>query len=153
MYNVDGIIYRIFAVGGIIFLLFVGCFFIVKPWTIKSEKEKNKRRKKILEMITLTVGLIWAVCTICFYSYKSFNPKIESYTGAFVREYRDSTVAPPLPFTSAYVFDGYKGKDRRFYIDSSSKKAIYPEDFSEGKMYIIYYEKDTKIIVGVEEVD
>ena len=82
------------------------------------------------------------------------NPKVESYTGYFVEEYRDSRVSPPLPYTFAYVFcDGSSNPKPIYHMDVFSKREIYPEDFIEGQWYTIYYVDliDSDAIVGVEE--
>ncbi len=87
-----------------------------------------------------------------YFSYKTVMPDIVSCEGAFVYEYRDSRVAPPLPLTAGYVFDVVDEEDNLvFYLDVYSKKKIYPYEFIENKTYKVYYEKDTKIIVGIEE--
>lgn len=74
---------------------------------------------------------------------------VSSYDGRFVEYYRTSVVAPPLPFTSKYVFLNDKGEKQICYLDSFSKKKIIPFQLEEGKKYTIFYETGTNIIVQV----
>ena len=46
--------------------------------------------------------------------------------------------------------DGEKGS-KGFTLDIISKKKIYPSEFKKGKVYRIYYEERTNIIVKVED--
>lgn len=42
---------------------------------------------------------------------------------------------------------------KAFYLDSFSKKNIIKQDFKKGDIYCVYYEKGSRIIVGIEYID
>ena len=144
MFNYSGIIYRIWGVCGIILLIGVICLLIRKP---KGDKFKIKHYK--VELFTIVFAIVLGL----IYISRIIFPSVSSYTGEFIEKHRNSRVAPPLPFTSEYVFLNANGKNPKFYLDSFSKKNIYPFDFEEGKQYTIYFDEFTKVIVRVEIVD
>lgn len=140
MLNYDGIIYRIWTVGGIlvllgITLLLMGCF-----------GSKSHRDKKLLR--AALVSLITAVLITAFFLFKLFNPAVASHEGHFIRSNRKSGA----PFQYEFVFSTTNPKDPNpvFYLDSFSKRKIFPSEFDKNVRYRIYYEETTKIILGVE---
>lgn len=143
-YNIDGILYRVYATGGICLILGIVCL-------ILSKNRKQSKRIKV-DFIIAVMMIIFAFAYIGSHIYMSINPSILMNEGYFVEVYRDSTAAPPLPFTYKYRFTSSSNKNRVFYLDSFSKKDIYPEDFLEGEKYRIFYEKNTNIILKVEEI-
>lgn len=142
MFNYSGIAYRIFAVGLIIILF--ALLVLILPKFINLQKFNTKH------IIVGIVILIFGIGYVAFFSYKLISPNIQKYEGIYIREYRNSTVAPPLPFTTTYIFDDGSGNPKPgFHLDNFSKKSIFNRDFNKTQKYTIYYEKDTKIIVGV----
>ena len=116
------------------------------------EKKHDDSEKKSIRNACIILGV--GVIASLLFLVDIVNPKVESYTGYFVREYRDSQVSPPLPYTFAYVFcDGSSNPKPIFNLDIFSKKEIYPEDFVENQWYTIYYVDliDSSTIVAVEE--
>lgn len=144
MFNFSGIIFRLWGVCGIMFLLGAILILIEKPW-----KKKFSFRNNIVQI--LTIG--FSICLGLFYVSRLIFTDVSSYTGVFVSSNRDSSVAPPLPVTFEYVFDGNSEKNKVFYLDVFSKKEIFPDEFKENVRYTIYYDTLTSVIVRVEAED
>ena len=142
MYNLSGIAYRIWGVCGIISLM---CLI-----TVITSIWNEKKRKEII--IVCVVAFLY--CCIDGFNYFSIlqNPDIQVFEGAYCEGYRDSRVAPPLPFTSCYRFVDTEGNNGNFYLDTFAKKEIYYEDFVVGDLYRVYYESETDIIVKIDHI-
>lgn len=145
MYNLNGILYRLFATCFVLFILGAIVLIISKFWD-KEKADIACMRGAILSIVIILVGS-------SFYIYKYVNPTIEIHEGYFVEEYRDSSVAPPFPFSYCYVFTDGDNLKPSYYMDVFSRKDIYPDDFSTECRYRIYYEESTGIIVRVEQID
>lgn len=143
MYNFSGIYYRIWAVWGILFLMGVVAILFVKPW--------SKKIFRIKDYIFGIICILFALCmsTICI--CKIIFPHVSSYTGEFIDTHRNSRVAPPLPFTSEYVFWNGEEKKQVFYLDSFSKKEIFPCELELGDTYVVYFDEFTNVIVKIEK--
>ena len=141
MYNFSGIIYRIWAVCGIIFVLGMFLFLMEKPW-------KNGLKAK--DCKTAIIVMACAICMGLVYTSRIIWPDVSSYTGDFIESHRNSRVAPPLPFTIQYTFWNGEGLRKVFYLDISSKEEIFPYEFKEGKEYTIYFDEFTNVIVKVD---
>lgn len=142
MYTFSGIVYRIWAVAVIFFLIGVGC--IVRSRIGKMDFDKEC-------CLIGTFGVLFGIfLAICYTMYIVF-PNVNSFHGVFYKEYSNSRVAPPLPFTIEYNFYDDSSEIRVCYLDVFSKKEIIPEGFILDEEYIIYYEANTKVIVGVEK--
>lgn len=142
MFFYGGIIYRIWAVSGVMFLLGVVCIAIEKPWS------------KPFRIQNYTVGillLIFSLLSCTFYVSRVISPHIQCYEGEFIGENRDPRVAPPLPLTYKFVFSNGDNKDQPFYLDVISRRKIIPSGFSPHKTYRVFYDGLTLIIVKVEE--
>ena len=139
--NYSGIIYRIWAVGGAMVLLGIACLLV-------SGIRTKSFSKQCFWAGVLCV--VYGLGTAVYYVAQLVSPDVASLHGVFYEEYRNSRVAPPLPFTMEYSFYDENNDSRVFYLDVLSKKKIIPEGFLEDKEYIIYYETSTNIIVGVE---
>ena len=138
MDNYNGIIYRIGAVAGPILIL--GILLIV----IAFRKPMPQKKWEILFAVgVISVSLIFGG----WYLYKSLNPVILCQSG-YISEIRRYN---KVPFTNAYIFLDDKNEKKTFYLDSFSKKKIMTKNFEENHEYQIFYEKDTKIIVRVED--
>ncbi|MBE6882049.1 MAG: hypothetical protein E7489_03500 [Ruminococcaceae bacterium] len=147
-YNYSGILYKLIAPCGIFFWGGIVILLLNKFW----EKKHDDSEKKSIRNACIILGV--GVIASLLFLVDIVNPKVESYTGYFVEEYRDSQVSPPLPYTFAYVFcDGSSNPKPIFNLDIFSKKEIYPEDFVENQWYTIYYVDliDSSTIVAVEE--
>ena len=144
MYRLDGLLYRVFCVGGIILIVSVILLLLSKFW--------DKRRLNRSDLRIAIFGIVLSLIYCGAYVYKIINPDILAYQGYFEEAYRDSRVAPPIPATYAYVFSFYESK-KAFYLDSFSKKNIIKQDFKKGDIYCVYYEKGSRIIVGIEYID
>lgn len=141
MFDVSGIIYRMIAVGGMMLLLALALL-VLSAYVAA----KHKRGYRLWGVIILVLAVLYG----SYFGYKALRPTVEIHEGYLEKEYRDSRVAPPLPFTHAYVFTN-KGDDMpRFYLDTFSKKEIFGEELISGVLYRVYYEKDTRIILKVE---
>lgn len=143
MWNFGGILYRVWAVGGIILLLGVACLLVSK-----IGREDFNKDCCIAGVFCSAVG----IAAIVYFLFCMFFPQVSSIHGTFTQTYRNSRVAPPLPFTYEYKFyddDGFAGV---FYLDTFTRKEIIPEDFILNQEYIVYYEARTNVIVGAEMV-
>lgn len=143
MWNFNGIVYRIWAVAGLIILLGVACLLISKI----GKKDFNKECCSVGILCTLG-GIAFAI----YYASCVFSQQVSSFQGTFYETYRNSRVAPPLPFTMEYRFYDANDTSQVFYLDIFSMKEMIPEDFVLGKEYTIYYETNTNVIVGAKEV-
>ena len=139
--NYSGIIYRIWAVGGAIVLLGIACLLV------SGIRTKSFSKQCFLAGV---LCVVYGLGTAVYYIAQLVSPDVASIHGIFHEEYRNSRVAPPLPFTMEYSFYDVNNDSRVFYLDVLSKKEIIPEGFLENKEYVIYYETSTNIIVGVE---
>lgn len=115
-----------------------------KPWR-QGFKIKQCKAGILLVLFAICFGLV-LISRIVF-------PDVSDYTGTFVETYRDSAVAPPLPFTDADIFWNGEGKKEPVYLDIFSKKEIFPNEFIEGKEYKVYFDSFTKVIVKVEIIE
>ena len=143
MYNFSGILYRIWGVCGTILVIGLICILFEKPWA------KNFKLQDKFGLVMIVI----AICLSLIYVSKIVFPDVSSYTGEFVYSHRNSRVAPPLPFTTKYVFWNGEGKKQPFYLDSFSKKEIFPYEFESGQKYTIYFDEFTNVIVRVEIID
>lgn len=146
MYNFSGLIYRIWAVGG---MLWIPGIILLLLGKFAPNIFKNKREFYITSLMAIIVGLGVSI----FFLIKIFTPTIEIHRGIYLEKYRNSRIAPPLPLTMEYHFLNEEGQKKSFYLDALSEKKIIPEGLTEGYVYEIYYEKSTKIIVRVESID
>lgn len=115
----------------------------------KLSKRNISLKNCKIEFLLIALGIAFCI----FYVSRIVFPNVSSYTGKFVDSHRDSTEAPPIPVTSKYTFWNGEGKKKVVYLDTFSKKKIYPLDFEKGKMYTVYYDELTKVIVRVEVND
>lgn len=143
MYCYDGILYRIWAVCGVMFLLGVICILIEKPW------------RDTFRMRNCSIGILLLACSIfsgIVYISRIAYPQVLYYEGEFVEENRNSRVAKPLPLTQEYIFSNENDeKNQAFYLDGISGKKILPTGFSRRQTYRVYYDKLTRVIVKVED--
>ena len=143
MWNFGGILYRVWAVGGIILLLGLACLLVSK-----IGREDFNKDCCIAGVFCSVVG----IAAMIYFLFCMFFPQVSSIQGTFTQEYRNSRVAPPLPFTYEYTFyddDGFAGA---FYLDTFTRKESIPQGFILNEEYIVYYEARTNVIVGVEMV-
>lgn len=139
MYNVGGLLYRALVIGLIILLSGILILLCSKFWNHNLIKKK--------EFVIAIIIIIFAILYMMFYFYKAYSPIIAYHEGYLSREYRD------FGMTYAYCFSNGDEKKLTFYLDIFSKKKIYISDFSQEIKYKIYYERDTYIILGVEEIE
>lgn len=60
--------------------------------------------------------------------------EVRSVDCMFVEEYRDSSVAPPLPYTNGYVFEEVgKANSIIVYLDVFSAKRLFLRRLFQGK--------------------
>ncbi len=141
MYDFSGIYYRILSTCGIMFLMAIILILFQKPWSKSFDIKKCK---------FAIFAIILATCSTVFYVSRIVSPDVSIYTGEFVESRRTSSSASPLPFNNKYVFWNGEGKKPIFYLDSFSKKEICPSGLEEGKVYTVYYDTWTDIIVAVK---
>lgn len=141
--NYSGIVYRIWAVAGVIVLLGVADLLVCGIRTKSFSKSC---------FYAGVLAVLFGLGTAAYYANCRLNPKVESVQGVFYEEYRNSRVAPPLPFTMEYTFSNADGVLETFYLDVLSKKEIIPEGFQKGEEYLVSYEARSNIILGVEPI-
>lgn len=156
MYDLSGLEYRLFSVGLISLFCGLVCFIIsihsnnIKRIQNKSTKKSHfNKEATILGVLFVCISLIYSG----YYIFKIHQPIVCIHEGYFVEEYRNSRVAPPLPFTVQYTFTNNNQSNRKFYLDVFSKSKIYDKEFEKNSKYLIYYEEDTNIIVKVDKVE
>lgn len=111
-------------------------------------KEDFKKDVCIAGILCVIGGIVFGID----YASSLLSPEVRSFQGVFFQSCRNSRVAPPLPFTWEYSFCSSDGSKILVYLDTFTMKEIIPEDFTLNEEYIVYYEEDTKVIVGVEKV-
>lgn len=158
MYNLNGLVYTsriLFIIAGIFILGTLAFFFFEKKKiTLKKEKEANKRKVEKLRKkekrikIEVISALCLPLCLISFagfYAYKSHNPTI-AYQDLYYL-YRSSYRGD-----IDYIFTVNKNS-KKLSFKMPNKEEIYPDNFSKENSYRVYYEKSTKYIVRIEEID
>lgn len=152
MYDYSGIVFRIWSMCGILsgFIIFTIIFGIIIDIAMHK---KIKIKAKIKEHKTLLIILLLCILYALFLYSRIIFPNVESYTGEFIDSHRNSRVAPPLPVTWEYVFWNGEGYKEAFYLDTFSKRKIYPYEFEENHKYRIYYDSITEVIVRVEDIE
>lgn len=157
MLNYSGLMYRVTHTGAVIIAL--GLFsltiylYLDYSKSRKNSKKKRQQKRHKKDMICVLVCVLIGALYCANYLYKIHNPQVAEFVGIFCYDHRDSTAAPPFPYTLAYTFlpeinDGFH-KDE-FYLDVATRKEILPEGFEEGQLYRIYYEESCKVILGVD---
>ncbi|WP_418463359.1 hypothetical protein [Frisingicoccus sp.] len=142
MYNLDGIYYymtaKVFAylAGGILGLLL----------SRFCKYSKNEIRVLIVGGILL---IVFSAKQFIFYRQVLQNPEICFFEGQYKEEHRSHDVV----WAMDYGFVRDNGDRKWVHLDYKTKKNIFPEDFEKGPQYRIYYEKETNIIVKVEELE
>lgn len=125
-----------FGVGGLLILI--------------ASRFWNHNKRHIGKMVAglLLVGFC-IFLSVSNYIPACINPKISIFRGAYVESDKPSKFDV---MTEHHFFskDGEKG-GKGFTLDIISKKKIYPSEFKKGKVYRIYYEERTNIIVKVED--
>ncbi len=146
MYCFSGIWFRMVACGGFFLLGGIAVLLLSKFWNASLFI-----KKKFYKGVVIT---LFAIGYILYYVFLLVSPSISCVTGHFVESLRDSRVAPPWPVTWAYVFDTGDALKQEYYIDSFSKRKIFPtEVLNSNFVYRIYYEERTKIILRIEECE
>lgn len=141
MYNFSGLLFRIWGVCGIIFLLGLFLLLCEKPWSATFTIKNCK-----FSLMLICVSLILCI----FYISRIISPSISTYRGEFIKEQRNSRVAPPLPVTYEFVFNDGSKNNKVFYLDVFSKNDWLVYDFIEGQEYVVYYDTFTKVILRIE---
>ena len=139
MYNTSGILYRVFSIGIILLI----CAIIILMLSLFWNYHKKRMTCFILSIITF----FFSISCVAFYSYKSLNPDVIYFEGYLSRSSRD------FALSYDYVFFDDSDNSITLHLDSLSKKSIYPNEFQNKKKYRLYYDKQTRIIVKVEELN
>ena len=140
MYNYSGIVYRLWAVCGVFAIIGVLCILFAWIGTNKPDR-RGVGIGTAMIILSLMMSIKYIGCLL--------NPEVESFTGTLYEITRDSTEAPPLPFTMEYSFFDENGNPHSFYLDTFSKKNMLSSDFVVGTEYEICYDTKTNIIVDV----
>lgn len=141
MYDFSGIVFRLWGVCGIMFLLGVIGLLLSEPW-----KKGYRFKDDWVGWISIACSVVLAIVL----ASRILFPDVSVHTGAFLSSARNSRAAPPLPVTREYVFENPGERHKCFYLDAFSMKKVFPQEFECGEVYTIYYDKLTKVIVGVE---
>ena len=141
MYNTYGLLYRVFIPGIPLILFFVLSLLII----LKGKKKKKKKT----EVVFFLFEIVFTIGYTCFFAYNAYKPNIDFVEGYYLR-FRQTSV---VPFSHDFVFDiDNEELHPSFHMDNFSRKKIYPNEFSKKIKYRVYYEKNTKIIVKIEEI-
>ena len=142
MNNLRGLYYCLWTNTGIFLLMAIICFLVSRFWNQKKRDKKG--------VLAGSLAILVSLFMIIRYGSAVISPEIQTYEGYFLRQNSVSRVAP---FTKEYVFLDPDDPDPGFYLDTFSKKEIFPQEFDEETLYRIYYEESTKVIVRVEKVE
>lgn len=152
MIDLSGIWYRVYAEVPLIFLTGV----IIFAFDIAAIRKKHKKGIKagIENTLSCLIGLA-AICgsvILCaHYVQIATTPDVSSMDCIFLEQYRDSMVAPPLPFTDGYVFREMDEADSTIvYLDCFSAKKIVPQELLKREKYTVWYTSSENIIVRLE---
>ncbi len=149
MMNLSGIWYRIYT--EVPFWFLCGAIILIIDFFTIKKRRKTGKRIGLETNISCFIGIAAIIASsviLAHYIHTISSPDIKSIDCVFIEEYRDSTVAPPLPFTNGYIFrEVGKSNSIVVYLDTFSAKNIITEDLVEGKMYTVWYSTVDNIIV------
>lgn len=157
MYNLEGILYRALSPG--LFILILGVLVLITSKIRDSKTRnkklviKNKEKADVESKWVAIAAIVFALLYMLFYVYKYNNPTIVIHEGYYVEEYRNTGAGLKFQLWYDYVFTDGDNPKPSYHMDASSRKEIYPDEFSSEVKYRIYYERDTKIIVRVEPIE
>ena len=138
-YYLGGILRAGIATGGGCLLVSVCGYFI-------SRKQKSKK-KKVLMYVVYSLLLLYGITKASIYSYEYCHPDVAVARGTHISRYSD------LFGMYEYTFDlKFEEHNVAYFCDAFSMRKIHKGGLDKGCEYMIYYETDTKIIVGIEEI-
>ena len=138
MYNFDGLYHNVICnvILIIVVLLFAGI-------SLNNYKQTGKKEEKWEAIIFIIFAVYVAIGN--FDNVKVLrNPQIESCEAKFEKRVTYHKTGRP----TEYYFEG----EREFYLDARTMGKLNVS-LEKGEKYKIYYEKRTRVIVGLEEVD
>lgn len=138
MYNFDGLYHNVICnvILIIVVLLFAGI-------SLNNYKQTGKKEEKWEAIIFIIFAVYVAIGN--FDNVKVLrNPQIESCEAKFEKRVTYHKTRRP----TEYYFEG----EREFYLDARTMGKLNIS-LEKGEKYKIYYEKRTRVIVGLEEVD
>ena len=138
MYNFDGLYHNVICnvILIIVVLLFAGI-------SLNNYKQTGKKEEKWEAIIFIIFAVYVAIGN--FDNVKVLrNPQIESCEAKFEKRVTHNKTRTP----TEYYFEG----EREFYLDARTMGKLNVS-LEKGQKYKIYYEKRTRVIVGLEEVD
>lgn len=138
---IQGILARLWCSSGVVILIGVFCLLIM--WIEKEKKTETIAVACLCVLLGVGVG-IW-------YSYALLNPDTQIVSGTFVYDQKKTDAMPPLPLTREYIFEDEQGQRIDLYMDSFTKKQVFPETLAPGESYIITYEERTDLILKIAE--
>ncbi|MBP3496122.1 MAG: hypothetical protein J6K52_07950 [Clostridia bacterium] len=134
-----------------IIILFITLFFHFKDGNPSNDKNYKKELKAsiVISILILTTALLFS----SFYIYKAINPDVQTFIGVFEYEEKASRRSLEIGMYK-YMFSlGNEENKRALYLNSSAMEEIFPEGFEGQETYKIWYEYETKIILGVEKIE
>lgn len=140
MYNFDGIYFQMKSSGILFLVLGIISLLLSRCW--------NRDKKDTKEMLMGLVCVVLASGSVIYHLNIISNPKILTYEGYYISENRFYKHL----LKREYCFSNRDNLKLIFYLDVLTKKEIYPDDFSTGQKYRIFYEEESDIIVKVEEI-
>lgn len=149
MMDLSGVWYRIYTEVPFTFL----CGAAIVAIDAICIRKKRKIGKKVsldnkLSCLLGVVAVVWSFVLLAQYMSSISAPDIKKANCIFVESYRDSTQAPPLPYTYGYVFREIgQSKGVIVYLDTFSAEKIIQEELVEGKIYNVWYLETGNIIV------
>ncbi len=151
-FDLSGIWYRIYT--EVPFFLLAGTLIFLAGFISIRKKQKNGHKIGAEIGICCLIGaaaIIGSVVLLSHYIKSISALEVKSADCVFVEEYRDSSVAPPLPYTNGYVFKEVgKANSIIVYLDVFSAKKIILEALVPGEMYTVWYSSEDNIIVQLK---
>lgn len=146
--DLSGVMFRIW--GCFPFFAFGGVFVALNGF-YGERRENAAKRVWITSICVGSAIFLFSVGYLFYYLDAMLNPQIVCIEGRLIESTRNSLVAPPLPVTTEYLFEG-EGEQYRIslFLDSFSKRRIFSEELQEGNTYTVWYSEKGRIIVGVD---
>lgn len=143
MLDFSGIIYRLCVQCSITLILGLALLIV-----FGIKKQCSNKEAVAVGVLLVGMSLYYGI----YYFSCIRNPDIHSVQVTFSEEYRYSRIAG-LPFIMEYRFAEEDGDSCFLYLDTFSKKDIFPDKLIKGQEYLVYYEDKSDIILGIEVID
>lgn len=123
-----------------------GIWISFSTWYFSDVWLPNKKTNKFF-LVACIISMIYYGGTTIHYVVKLNDPIIDVVEGTLVHTWSD-----PRSIKEEYSLEGNDNTSLFLKSDVHTLRELFPEGVQEDVIYRVYYEKDLKIIVGVEEI-